>query len=80
MSNFKIWDQKSHAKEWLISKNWINPKHLSKCLSIDETSRSNDELYTILTNKVAKGKKGSKVAMIAGTKVDTVIYIIKKIL
>jgi hypothetical protein len=30
---------------------------------------SNGELYTILTNKAAKGKKGAIVAMIAGTKV-----------
>ena len=48
-------------------------------MSIDETSLSNGELYTILTNKAAKGKKGSIVAMIAGTKADTVISIIEKI-
>jgi transposase len=48
-------------------------------LSIDETSLSNGELYTILTNKVAKGKKGTIVAMIAGTKAETVIAIIEKI-
>jgi hypothetical protein len=44
-------------------------------LSIDETSLSNGELYTILTNKAAKGKKGAIVAMIAGTKAQTVIAI-----
>jgi transposase len=48
-------------------------------LSIDETSLSNGELYTILTNKTAKGKKGTIVAMIAGTKAETVIAIIEKI-
>jgi transposase len=48
-------------------------------LSIDETSLSNGELYTILTNKAGKGKKGSIVAMIAGTKADAVISIIEKI-
>jgi transposase len=47
-------------------------------LSIDETSLSNGEFYTILTNKAAKGKKGAIVAMIAGTKVQTVIAIIEK--
>jgi hypothetical protein len=36
-------------------------------LSIDETSLSNGELYTIVTNKAAKGKKGCLVAMIKGT-------------
>jgi transposase len=40
---------------------------------------SNGELYTILTNKAAKGKKGSIVAMIAGTKAESVIAAIKKI-
>jgi predicted RNA methylase len=34
--------------------------------------------YTILTNKAAKGKKGAIVAMIAGTKAQTVIAIIEK--
>jgi transposase len=48
-------------------------------LSIDETALSNGELYTILTNKAAKGKKGTIVAMIAGTKADVVISIIEKI-
>src|SRR5690606_24485939 len=36
-------------------------------LSIDETSLSQGELYTVVTNKAAKGKKGSLVAMIKGT-------------
>jgi hypothetical protein len=39
---------------------------------------SNGELYTILTNKAAKGKKGTIVAMIAGTKAQTVIANIEK--
>jgi hypothetical protein len=34
--------------------------------------------YTILTNKAAKGKKETIVAMIAGTKAQTVIAIIEK--
>jgi transposase len=48
-------------------------------LSIDETSLSNGELYTILTNKAGKGKKGTIVALIAGTKAEAVIAIIEKI-
>ena len=32
-------------------------KKIGKRLSIDETSLSNGERYTILTNKAAKGKK-----------------------
>tara|TARA_R110000868_G_C10782467_1_gene755614 strand:- start:676 stop:984 length:309 start_codon:yes stop_codon:yes gene_type:complete len=74
LSDFKIWDQKSHAKQWLIF-----PENLGKRLSIDETSLSNGELYTILTNKAAKGKNGTIVVMIAGTKAQTVTAIIEKI-
>lgn len=40
---------------------------------------SDGELYTILTNKAAKGKKGSIVAIIAGTKAETVIDVLQKI-
>ena len=74
LSDFKSWDQIKHAKKWLIF-----PKNIGKRLSIDETSLSNGELYTILTNKSAKGKKGAIVAMVAGTKAETVIEIIEKI-
>lgn len=48
-------------------------------LSIDETAFTNGELYTILTNKKAKGKKGSIVAMIRGTKAENVNQILQKI-
>lgn len=74
MSDFKVWNQKPHAKDWLVF-----PDNIGKGLSIDETSLSNGELYTILTNKAAKGKKGAIVAMVAGTKAETVIAIIEKI-
>ncbi|WP_281168518.1 transposase [Spirosoma spitsbergense] len=48
-------------------------------LSIDETSLWNGELYTILTNKAAKGGKGSIVAIMAGAKAQIVIDILQKI-
>ena len=40
---------------------------------------SNSELYTILTNKAAKGKKNAIVAMISGTKSEDIVSILKKI-
>jgi len=46
---------------------------------LDETSVSRDELYTILTNKGAEGKKGAMVAIIAGTSSETVIEHLSKI-
>ena len=41
-------------------------------LSIDEVALTNGELYTILTNKAAHGKKGALVAMTEGTKASTI--------
>ena len=46
---------------------------------MDETAFSNGDLYTILTNKKAKGKKGAIVAMVKGTKADLVIQVLHKI-
>ena len=54
-------------------------KNLGTHLSLDETAFSNGDLYTIITNKLAKGKKGAIVAMIKGTKAEVVIKILNKI-
>jgi len=48
-------------------------------MSLDETEMSNGELFTILTNKEAKGKKGAIVAMISGTKSKDIISVINEI-
>ena len=48
-------------------------------LSIDEVALSQGELYTIVTNKKAKGKKGSLVAIVAGNKTEQVIEHLSKI-
>lgn len=48
-------------------------------MSIDETCLSHGELYTIVTNKAAKGKKGAIVAIVSGTKAEKVIDILQKI-
>lgn len=74
LSEFKVWEQRKHADKWLLY-----PHNLGKYLSIDETSLSHGELYTILTNKAAKGKKGAIIAIVAGTKAEAVISIINKI-
>jgi transposase len=54
-------------------------QNLGEQLSIDETSLSQGELYTIVTNKAAKGKKGAIVAIVAGTKAETVTAVLQKI-
>lgn len=74
LSDFKAWDQKPHAKDWMLF-----PKNIGAHLSLDETAFCNGELYTILTNKNAKGKKGAIVAMVKGTKAEAVIKILHKI-
>ena len=67
ISDFRDWKSKVHAKEYLIY-----PKNISKQLSIDETAFTNGDLYTIVTSKHAKGRKGCIVAIIKGVKVDKV--------
>ena len=74
ISNYKSWDQRSHATDWMVF-----PQNMSTRLSIDETSLSNGELYTIVTNKAAKGRKGSIVAMIKGTQTDQIADVLYKI-
>lgn len=68
------WEQREHSQDWILFK-----ENLGEYLSIDETSLSQGELYTIITNKGAKGKKGTLVAMVKGTVSDTVINILQKI-
>ena len=57
----------------------LYPENVGPRLSLDETSLSKGELYTIITNKLAKGKKGALVAMIKGTKVEVVKAILLKL-
>ena len=58
LSDFKNWSQKEHSETWLLYE-----KNLGEYLSLDETCLSKGELYTILTNKAAHGKKASIVAL-----------------
>jgi len=54
-------------------------KNIGSHLSLDEVAISNGELYTILTNKTAKGKKGSIVATREGTKSKDITGVFLKI-
>lgn len=69
---FKQWEQLDHASEFVCY-----PKNIGPRLSMDETCLSQDEVYTIITNKDGKGRKGSLVAMIKGTSSDTVIRVLQ---
>jgi transposase len=74
LSDFHAWDQKPHATQWILF-----PQNVGPQLSIDETALTNGELYTIVTNKAGKGRKGALVAMIEGTEAETVINVLEKI-
>lgn len=74
LSDYKEWAQKSHAEDWMVFEDNIGEK-----LSIDETSLSKGELYTIIANKSAHGGKGTIVAMVKGTKAETVIEAVRHI-
>lgn len=62
LSEYKDWDQLFHAEDYVVF-----PDNVGEYLTIDETSLSQGELYTIITNKAAKGNKGCLVAMVKGT-------------
>jgi Transposase and inactivated derivatives len=74
LSGFHDWEALDHAEKYLIF-----PENIGSHLSIDETALSYDELYTIVTNKAAKGRKGALVAIIKGTAAETVIKYLKEI-
>lgn len=74
LSNFHQWNQLEHACDWVLFAENIGP-----FISIDETSLSQGELYTIVTNKEAKGRKGALIAIIKGTNSDYVRKILENI-
>jgi transposase len=74
LSGFKDWEQKDHADKWMLF-----PENIGKHLSIDEVAVTNGELYTVITNKAAHGKRGALVGMIEGIKATDIIPILAKI-
>jgi len=74
LSNFLYWKEEKYNAEFMLFK-----KNMGTHLSIDETSLSQGELYTIVTNKAAKGKKGSLVAIIRGVKSENVIFALSRL-
>lgn len=74
ISDYPQWDQREHAAEWMLFE-----KNMGTHLSIDETALSKDELYTIITNKAAKGQKGAIVAMVKGTQAEQIIEVLLRV-
>lgn len=77
LSGYRQWKDTAeglHAEQWRVF-----PQNIGPHLSIDETSLSNGELYTIVTNKDAHGRENSIVAIVLGTDTDTVIHALRQI-
>ena len=74
LSDFRHWDQLEHADEWLLFPENIGPR-----LAIDESSLSNGELYTFVTNREAHTREQSLIAVVAGTKSEDVIAVLQRI-
>lgn len=55
------------------------PENIGTQLSIDETALTHGELYTVITNKAAKGKKGALVAIVAGTASESIIQVLNNL-
>jgi len=73
-SDFRRWDQAPHAQEYLLFPENIGPR-----ISIDEVALSKGELVTIVTNKAAKGGKGSLIALIGGVKSAQIRAVLEKL-
>lgn len=73
-SGFDLWDQKSHAEDFMLF-----PENIGPYLSIDEVSTSRGELYTFVTNKAGKGKKGTLIASVKGTRSKDIIEVLQKL-
>jgi len=73
ISDYRHWDQLNHAEAYIVFED-----NLGTDLSLDETCLSNGEVYTVLTNKAAHGRKGALVAMVRGVASNTVIKVFKR--
>mgnify|MGYP002627745111 FL=1 len=74
LSGFRTWAELDHADEWLVF-----PDNIGARLAIDETSLSNGELYTVVTNRDRHGRDRCLVAIVRGVRSETVIKALKVI-
>ena len=73
LSDFETWEQKEHASEWILL-----PQNVGREHGIDETSLQG-ELYTIVHNKDAHGRKGAIVAVVKGTNPADVLRVLMQL-
>lgn len=73
-SGFRQWNQLPHASDWLLFE-----QNVGAHLSIDEVSLSQGELYTFITNKEGKGKQGSLVGCLKGTRSADIVRLLQRL-
>ncbi len=71
---FASWDQSDHAQEYMVY-----PENISARLAIDESSLSQGELYTFISSRDTKGRKGKLVAMVASTRSEKIAEVLHHI-
>lgn len=74
LSGYRTWSELSHADEWLIF-----PENIGESICIDETSISDGELYTIVTNRASRGGKGCIIAIVQGVRSEDIINTLRLI-
>ncbi|MBW4714412.1 ISAon1 family transposase [Prevotella denticola] len=74
LSGYRSWEQLPHAQKWLLFED-----NIGRNIAIDETSLSNGELYTIVTNRDRHGREGCLVAIVARTRSSDVCKVLDKI-
>ena len=74
MTDFPIRDQLEHADEWLLF-----PDNIGPSIAINESSLSNGELHTFVTNRNTSTRECSLVVVVAGTKSEDVIAVLQRI-
>ena len=74
ISGYRAWDQLEHAEEYILF-----PENIGADLSLDETCLSNGEVYTLLTNKAAHGRKGTLGALIRGVATDAASGVLRRL-
>jgi len=73
-SGYEQWPQRCHAQKWLLF-----PENVGSNISIDEVALKNGQLYTFVTNKAAKGKKGALIASIRGTRSQDIQAVLNRL-
>lgn len=72
--DFQKWEQREHCIDYMVF-----PENFGEYMSIDEVAQSCGELYTYVTNKSGKGKRGTIAASIKGTRTQDIIKVLKKV-